>query len=71
MVSCVQGVFKRLHSEDAKQQVQLLRVEHSPCRWDMVLVTSSQAQAVAHSGTLWIRGLEAGEHNPSTNSIKD
>lgn len=64
-------VFKGLSSKDVKQQVQLLRAEHSPCRWDVVLLTSSQAQAGAHRGTLWVRGLEAGEQNPGTNSVKD
>lgn len=64
-------VFKGLHSKDVKQQVQLQRAEHSLCRRDAMLLTSSQAQTVVHVDTVWIRGLAAGEHHPSTNSAKD
>lgn len=41
-------VFKGLHCKEVKQQVQLPRAEHSPCRWDATLPTTSHAQTAAH-----------------------
>ncbi|KAK2538361.1 hypothetical protein Q9233_002221 [Columba guinea] len=57
--------------QDVKWHVQLLGAEHSPCRWDAMLLTSSQAQTVAHMDTVWVRGFEVEKHNPNTNSAKD